>query len=55
MIANLGYTVTFGAHDHAILARGLITDIALPILLLAHIPAFFFRPHRPNQPAGIAA
>lgn len=46
MIANLGYTVTFGVHDHAILARSLITDIALPLLLLAHIPAFFFRPHR---------
>jgi hypothetical protein len=44
MIANLGYTFTFGAHDHAILARSLIADMALPILLLAHIPAFFFRP-----------
>lgn len=41
MIANLGYTFTFGAHDHAILARSLVADIALPVLLLAHIPAFF--------------
>jgi hypothetical protein len=41
MIANLGYTFTFGAHDQAILARSLIADIALPMLLLAHIPAFF--------------
>ena len=41
MIANLGYTVTFGAHDHTILARSLIADIALPVLLIAHIPAFF--------------
>lgn len=46
MIANLGYTFTFGVHDHAILARSVITDIALPVLLLAHIPAFFSRPHR---------
>ena len=43
VIANLGYTVTFGAHDHAILARSLVADIALPVLLLAHIPAFFGR------------
>ena len=41
MIANLGYTLTFGVHDHAILARSLIADIALPALLIAHIPAFF--------------
>lgn len=41
MIANLGYTFTFGIHDPAILSRSLIADIALPVLLLAHIPAFF--------------
>lgn len=43
MIANLGYTFTFGTHDHTILTRSLIADIALPVLLLAHIPAFFSR------------
>lgn len=43
MIASLGYTFTFGVHDHTILARSLIADIALPLLLLAHIPAFFTR------------
>lgn len=43
MIANLGYTVTFGIHDPTILSRSLIADIALPVLLLAHIPAFFSR------------
>lgn len=43
MIANLGYTFTFGIHDHTILARSLIADIALPVLLIAHIPAFFGR------------
>ncbi len=47
MIANLGYTFTFGIHDHALLARSLIADIALPALLLAHIPVFFPRP-RPS-------
>ena len=51
MIANLGYTLTFGAHDHTILARSLIADIALPVLLLAHIPAFFTRP-RDRRPAA---
>jgi hypothetical protein len=49
MIANLGYTLTFGVHDHTILARSLIVDIALPVLLLAHIPLFFKR-----QPPGSA-
>lgn len=41
MIANLGYTFTFGIHDPTILGRSLIADIALPVLLLVHIPAFF--------------
>lgn len=41
LIADLGYTFTFGVHDHAILVRSLIADIALPVLLLAHIPVFF--------------
>jgi hypothetical protein len=49
MIANLGYTVTFGTHDHIILVRSLIADIALPVLLLAHIPAFFAT--SPGNPA----
>jgi hypothetical protein len=42
-IANLGYALTFGAHDTAIGYRSLIALIALPVLLLAHIPAFFSR------------
>lgn len=41
MIANLGYTFTFGAHDPTILARSLVATIGLPVILLAHIPAFF--------------
>ena len=39
LIAYLGYTLTFGIHDHAILARSLIGVIALPILLLAQLAA----------------
>lgn len=39
LIAYLGYTLTFGVHDSTILPRSLIAVIALPILLLAQIPA----------------
>jgi hypothetical protein len=53
MIANLGYSFTFGVHDHTILTRSLIADIALPVLLIAHIPAFF-RPNRAERHAGRA-
>ena len=35
MIANLGYTLTFGRHDPQILRRSLAVDIAVPVLLLA--------------------
>jgi len=48
MIANLGYTLTFGVHDPTILYRSLIADIALPVLQLAHIPAFFPRSTTPT-------
>jgi hypothetical protein len=41
MIANIGYTLTFGLHDHTILIRSLAVDIVLAVLLLAHIPLFF--------------
>jgi hypothetical protein len=51
MIANLGYTFTFGVHDHTILARSLVADIALPVLLIAHIPAFF-GPNRVRHHSG---
>ncbi len=46
-IANLGYALTFGTHDTTIGYRSLIALIALPLLLLAHIPAFFTR--RPGR------
>ena len=41
MLANITYSLTFGLHDATILVRSLAADIALPILLLIHIPAFF--------------
>lgn len=41
MLANITYSLTFGRHDQTILYRSLIADIALPVLLLIHIPAFF--------------
>ncbi len=44
MIANLGYTLTFGVHSPTILVRSLIATVGLPVLLLAFIPAFFPRP-----------
>lgn len=43
LIADLGYTTTFGVHDPPIFTRSLIAAGALPVLLLAHIPAFFAR------------
>jgi hypothetical protein len=41
LIAYIGYALTFGAHDSAILPRSLIGAIALPVLLIASAPAFF--------------
>lgn len=41
MAANLTYSLTFRRHDSKVLAYGLIADIALPVLLLIHVPAFF--------------
>ncbi len=35
MIANLGYSLTFGRHDPQILLRSLAANIAVPVLLLA--------------------
>ena len=34
-------SLTFGRHDSTILARSVLTDIALPVLLLVHIPIVF--------------
>lgn len=53
MIANLGYTFTFGVHDSALLTRSLIADLALPALLLVHLPAFHLSRRRTGpRPKG---
>lgn len=41
MLANLAYSFTFGRYGGTTLIYSLIADIALPVLLLIHIPAFF--------------
>lgn len=41
MLANITYSLTFGAHDATIFARSLIALIALPVLLLIQAPLFF--------------
>jgi hypothetical protein len=46
--ANLGYALTFGAHDPTVGYRALIALTALPVLLLVHIPVFFTRPRTPT-------
>lgn len=48
MLANVTYSLTFGRHDPTILARSLVADFALPLLLLVHVPAFFGRQSRPS-------
>jgi hypothetical protein len=41
VLANLTYTFTIGHYGTNTLVYSLIADVALPILLLLHIPAFF--------------
>lgn len=47
MLANITYSLTFGSHDSTVLAYSLVADIALPVLLLVHMPAFFGKRARP--------
>ena len=44
LIASLGYSLTFGTHDAMVLRYSLVTDIAIPVLLLLAAPTFFARP-----------
>jgi hypothetical protein len=53
LIAYLGYALTFGAHDSAILPRSLIGAIGLPVLLIVSAPAFFCRDR--EVAAGVAS
>ena len=43
MLANLTYTFTIAHYSTTTLTYSLVADIALPLLLLLHIPAFFRR------------
>jgi hypothetical protein len=38
LIADLGYTLTFGRYDPTVFSRSLIADLALPVLLVAQVP-----------------
>ncbi len=38
LLADVGYTLTFGQHDPTVFSRALIADVALPVLLLAQVP-----------------
>lgn len=46
MVASIGYSATFGAHDSTILQRSLVADIAVPLFLLLAAPAVFAAPPR---------
>ena len=43
MLANVAYTFAIAHYSSTTLVYSLIADIALPVLLLLHIPAFFGR------------
>lgn len=44
MLANLTYSLAIAHYSTTTLIYSLIADVALPVLLLLHIPAFFSRP-----------
>ncbi len=46
LIASVGYSLTFGAHDATVMRYSLVTDIAIPVLLLLAAPSFFAEPPR---------
>jgi hypothetical protein len=48
MLANLTYTFAIAHYSTTTLLYSLIADIALPVLLLLHVPAFF-RTSTPNS------
>ncbi len=43
--ASVGYSLTFGTHDATVMRYRLVTDIGIPVLLLA-APTFFTKPPR---------
>lgn len=44
VIASVGYSLTFGAHDATVMRYSLVTDIGIPVLLLLAAPSFFAGP-----------
>jgi hypothetical protein len=50
LVASVGYSATFGAHDSKILGRSLVADIGVPLLLALAVPAVFAR--RDNDTAS---
>ncbi|MDQ2718091.1 MAG: hypothetical protein M3Z08_24615 [Chloroflexota bacterium] len=47
MLANLTYSLAIAHYSMTTLVYSLIADVALPVLLLLHIPAFFSKPTQP--------
>lgn len=41
LVASVGYSATFGAHDSTIFARSLVADVGVPVLLLVGAPWVF--------------
>jgi hypothetical protein len=41
LVADVGYSLTFGRYDRVILTRSLVVDVALPVLLLLQVGRFF--------------
>jgi len=41
LIADVGYSITFGRYDSNLLRQSLIADVAVPILLVAQASRFF--------------
>jgi hypothetical protein len=52
VLANLTYTLTIGHYGTISLVYSLIVDVALPVLLLLHIPAFFGTSRRTSKLLG---
>ena len=51
MLAALTYTFTIAHYSTTTLVYSLIADIALPVLLLVHVPAFFGKPTQRSTPS----
>lgn len=50
MLANLTYTFTLAHYSTTTLVYSLIADVALPVILLLHLPAFFGTARKTHPP-----